>query len=395
MENYYYKQPRYYDKFKCIGGECPETCCERWVIEWTEEEIEKLNSVDVPGTLKERMDGLFFKTDSGKYIMNLPNGGLCPMNDKCTGLCMIQKELGEEYLSQVCAIYPRNFLVHKNIIIRHCSQSCSAIIDLLAADENATMLELVRVRNLDTLKKYRIITDSKDILKKFPFLEYRLNILDFYCEILHKKSHSIETSLIIGAMASKHLSQTIESKKYSEIPKLIEDIRSQVNSESVARSINDITPNYQLKLKVINNLIVSIFNYHASRFDISALHDGEKLIVENYLKGIENFNKAVNGKDYLIKNIIINLFYDMRMPFYIIEGTLFENFSYFVLCSAVIKTVAASIGVKSENIYEDFRSAIAELSRGLSHSIPRAQSCINELKSLGFTSPAHLALIIK
>ena len=395
MENYYYKQPRYYDKFKCIGGECPETCCERWVIEWTKEEIEKLNSADAPETLKKKMEGLFFKNDSGKYIMNLPNGGLCPMNDKCTGLCMIQKELGEAYLSQVCAIYPRNFLVHKNIIIRHCSQSCSAMIDLLAADENATVLELVRVRDLDKLKKYRMITDSKDTIKKFPFLEYRLNILDFYCEILHKKSHSIETSLIIGAIASKHLSQAIENHKYSEIPKLIEDLRSQVNSKSVARSVNDIVPNYQLKFKVINNLIVSIFSYHSSRFDMSALHDGKELIVENYIKGIDNFNKAVNDKRYLIKNIIINLFYDMRMPFYIIENTLFENYSYFVLCSAVIKIVAASIGLKNDNIYEGFRSAIAELSRGLSHSMPRAQSSINELKSLGFTSPAHLALIIK
>ena len=38
--------PQYYDKFKCIGSECPETCCQGWQITLDKETFNKYQKLD-------------------------------------------------------------------------------------------------------------------------------------------------------------------------------------------------------------------------------------------------------------------------------------------------------------------------------------------------------------
>ncbi len=73
----------------------------------------------------------------------------------------------------------------------------------------------------------------------------------------------------------------------------------------------------------------------------------------------------------------------------------FENYAYFVVAAAAIKTVAAAIGFSEENIIERFKIGVSRICRGLSHSEGKAYYTMDDIKVLGLTSPAHLALIIK
>ena len=85
----------------------------------------------------------------------------------------------------------------------------------------------------------------------------------------------------------------------------------------------------------------------------------------------------------------------MNMPLGKLKRSLFENYAYFVLASASIKTVAAAVGFSSENIVNDFKMSVAEMSRNFSHNIHGADAITEDIKQMGLTSPAHLALIIK
>ena len=38
----YYKQPKYYSGFQCIGEKCPSNCCYGWDIFWSKTEIDRL-----------------------------------------------------------------------------------------------------------------------------------------------------------------------------------------------------------------------------------------------------------------------------------------------------------------------------------------------------------------
>ena len=108
--DYFYKQPKYYSQFRCIGGDCPESCCDGWCVLWTSQEIDNLKSADVSAGLKERIDNSFSYTEEHKkYMINLCNDGRCPFHNRETDLCDIQHELGEKALSTVCGTYPRNY----------------------------------------------------------------------------------------------------------------------------------------------------------------------------------------------------------------------------------------------------------------------------------------------
>ena len=50
---YYYKQPEYFQKFRCIGGDCDVNCCDcSWSIYWEKGEVDKLLSTEMSDDFK-------------------------------------------------------------------------------------------------------------------------------------------------------------------------------------------------------------------------------------------------------------------------------------------------------------------------------------------------------
>ena len=391
-----YKQPKYYRDFRCIGGDCPESCCNEWCVLWNSSEINKLKSVDTSVELKEKIDNSFSYTEEhGKYMINLCADGRCPFHNRENDLCDIQRELGAEFLSTVCSTYPRNYIETQNQVIRWCSTSCPAVIDLLFKEEKAAETENIIARDYDKLDRSAVVYDSASAVTKDPVKEKRLVLFEFYTRMLLINKRNIETSMVLTALAVKHLTDAENRKDFESMNKIIHDIEPQLNNPATVRSVDEINPNYQLKFKLVNNMLVKFFGSNSKIADISVLHNGKELIVENYLTGLEKFNAAFDNKDYILKNIIMNIFYDMNMPLGKLKRSLFENYAYFVLASASIKTVAAAVGFSSENIVNDFKMSVAEMSRNFSHNIHGADAITEDIKQMGLTSPAHLALIIK
>ena len=83
------------------------------------------------------------------------------------------------------------------------------------------------------------------------------------------------------------------------------------------------------------------------------------------------------------------------MPIGKFKRSLFENYAYFVLVAASIKTVAASVGFSSDNIIKDFNLCVSEMNRRFSHTVRLADMIIEDMLQMGINSPAHLAIIIK
>ena len=96
--------PSYFKKFRCIAGECPDTCCAGWEADLDDEIIEKYKTVD--GKLGERIKTSLAKDETDCNIFALCENGRCPFLNSCN-LCDIQATYGEEYLSKTCAMFPR------------------------------------------------------------------------------------------------------------------------------------------------------------------------------------------------------------------------------------------------------------------------------------------------
>ena len=95
--------PDYYEKFHCLAGDCPHSCCIGWEVVLDEETVERYRSVS--GPLGEKLRDAMARDEEGDVCFPL-NGGRCPFLDG-ENLCEIHKCLGEEATSVTCQSHPR------------------------------------------------------------------------------------------------------------------------------------------------------------------------------------------------------------------------------------------------------------------------------------------------
>lgn len=104
-------QPGYAVDFRCIGPACEDSCCQGWDVRLDEATYTKYLSMP-PGPLPDRIRQSLVLITDGQTPRNyagirLDAGRACPFLDT-DRLCEIQKGYGPEYLSSVCAQYPRS-----------------------------------------------------------------------------------------------------------------------------------------------------------------------------------------------------------------------------------------------------------------------------------------------
>ena len=95
-------RPFYFDRFHCIAGACPDSCCKEWDVQVDAVSAEIYRTL--PGELGDRLREVLH-TEDGETVMTIIDGR-CPMW-RPDGLCRIQAELGEAALCKTCREFPR------------------------------------------------------------------------------------------------------------------------------------------------------------------------------------------------------------------------------------------------------------------------------------------------
>ena len=95
-------KPYYFDQFRCIADQCPDSCCKEWDVQVDPDAAAYYRSL--PGVLGDRLREVLREED-GETLMTIMDGR-CPMWRQ-DGLCRIQAELGEAALCKTCREFPR------------------------------------------------------------------------------------------------------------------------------------------------------------------------------------------------------------------------------------------------------------------------------------------------
>ena len=98
----YIVKPDYFDRFRCIAGDCPDSCCKEWDVQV--DEVSAAYYRSLPGALGDRLREVLHDEDD-ETVMTILDGR-CPMW-RDDGLCRIQAELGEQALCKTCREFPR------------------------------------------------------------------------------------------------------------------------------------------------------------------------------------------------------------------------------------------------------------------------------------------------
>lgn len=410
----YFRQPNYFNDFKCIGGECKFTCCSVWNIGWSKEEIEKIrNSPDCSDELRTLVENSFEDSSAGNNdcIVKLNSDRLCPFLDK-DGLCRIQKELGEEYLSKTCRIYPR---AHRmmldisteayNVIYRHCFLSCPEVAKRVITDPKA--MSLVNYIPPSGELVHSFMKDSEELCSKYPIFLFRKDLFELFYDLISDKKYSVETVLIHGAIAAGILTEIVESGHFNEIPQAIKEIKDAFLKGSMFKEIDSIKPDYQIKVGFVGGVIESIDAFNM--LNLLKTADG-KIDTAKYISRERNLKAMFNGDDYWFRNIALNMLFELSVPLYYTDHTILENYSLFLLVMACFKLNAiASASDESTDISLVISNSVvsrfhgidkiwgfaAAISRAICQSNEKAKKMINAVKDAKLTTPMQLALLIK
>lgn len=137
-------QPAYVKYFHCDGRLCNAKCCRGWLIEVDEATYAKYQRLPDAELRRQTLRKLKKSKPRGKYRFQM-EGINCPMLQQ-DWLCVLQKNYGEEYLSDTCHQFPRR--VHKllpDTVERVLSFACPVAAQLALSQREPMCMEAVRL----------------------------------------------------------------------------------------------------------------------------------------------------------------------------------------------------------------------------------------------------------
>lgn len=125
------KLPSHVAAFRC--AQCGECCTNKWRIDIDDISFDKLSKKLHELGRQQELESNFKSGHIAPRFRFLPNGKCPYLSDD--NLCRIQLELGEDYLSDICKVYPRNIFASPDALEFSLTLTCKAAVKTLGQDK--------------------------------------------------------------------------------------------------------------------------------------------------------------------------------------------------------------------------------------------------------------------
>lgn len=98
------KTPSFYKDFKCIAGDCPDSCCQGWEVDADDASLEFYKTLT--GDIRNRIDSVLDRDEFGNTIFRLADKKRCPFLN-AENLCDMHIAIGGEHTPYTCRMFPR------------------------------------------------------------------------------------------------------------------------------------------------------------------------------------------------------------------------------------------------------------------------------------------------
>lgn len=388
--------PEYFQSFKCIGGECEDTCCRGWNVDIDKKSYQKYKKVmhpDLKNILKENMKRNRKSANDLTYAsFKMGSNGICNMADE-NGLCTIQSVLGEESLCKTCAIYPRSFNMVDGTLEKSLDFSCP----------EAARLGLLNSKGIDFLEIEDFTNENIEVFStKENSIFWPLRI--FTIEIMQTQIYSIEARLILLGLFLDKI-QHLEKKTLENVLLEIENYKIRLNNAEYMKRLDNIQSNDMISLVIMSNVLeinselgISNARYRLIVADvIKGLDLGSNIqktkLRKNYAK--ENYyDEYIKEKAYIFENYIVNYIFKNLFPY---NGLDFmESYAKLVIDFAMIKLYLHGLAIVNERLDDVITIAcIQSYVKSNMHNKYFKNRVINALKENEMYSYNHLYALIQ
>lgn len=167
-------QPKFADRFECLGAQCPEDCCSGWQITIDKSTYETYQRSEHKG-LKNRFRSEVVPLKQEQTEESFASIAKSVGSNSCTfldqGLCAIQRSLGEEKLSNTCFNFPRSYVRFEEEVELSMTLACPAVANLALTTSDAFEFELktqaIRTRTIKRVQGNRSTVEEKNELRVF------------------------------------------------------------------------------------------------------------------------------------------------------------------------------------------------------------------------------------
>lgn len=402
--------PQYMKKFACIGAQCEDSCCVGWRVHIDEVTFKKYNRIrDLE--LKAIHEKHVIRVRSNRSERNYakiklyPNGS-CPFLS-AEKMCKIQQKLGEDYLSDICATYPRVVNVINGVLERSATVSCpeAARLVLLNPDrmEFDVIEESTKIRNIIAKT---IDTHAKTVQNKAEKYFWELRI--FTIQILQNRSYVLWERLILLGMFFRKLEEYIESGRIDEIPQLIATYTQIINEGSLKANLANIPVQYVIQMQLVKELVDYRFfqGINNSRYMecfvemLQGIQYKEGLtveeIAEHYKEALERYYLPfMSEHEYILENYLVNFVFKNVFPF----GTyasVFEEYAMLVIHFAMIKLHLIGMAGFHKGLNTDqIIKLIQSFAKVVEHNQQYLLNIHRLLTKNGYMNMPYMAILIK
>ena len=394
-------RPAYYDKFQCLAADCRFTCCKGWKITFNKKDYLSLKRQDGSPELNENMKRTLRRLKKGSMAdqyygeFNL-KGGRCPLQRE-DGLCSLQLEKGPKALPFVCQNFPRLEHYESSCYYeRSLSPACEGVLELLwdlpeGVDFVSDPLPKELVKNIN-------FHDPDSIAPHFQTI--RSQCIDF----LQDRRFTLSERIFLIGLALKELADgetdvdrwLTRAWAMAELPEITEPLRQVESDRALPMLLSNnikvllsLAPNGSDFDTVPNELCAAL----GVRFEGGS---GQAAIpADPYQTARARFQESFKERDYFMENLMVLLFFHLRMPTVGSAKQIWE--SYVNFCNlysfyrfmAVMSCREGASGDKAEL----FRLMVCA-SRGILHNNIRQARLRDELFQNDSATLAHMAILL-
>ena len=375
QKTYSYFQPEYVKNFKCDGQACGAHCCRRWAVIIDPKTFKKYSHIKPKSAAQKivkqikRRGGVY----NNQYVIKMNEKLDCPFLTE-DNWCSIQKEHGEEYLSETCVTYPRRTWSFKNFYERALTMTCPVVAAEVLVLPNPLKFEFVEVSQIMHNNLGRIIPSFSPA--PVELWKYIIKIQSAAIYILQERSLSIDQRLIVLGFFLDRLDEMIDNYNLEEIEKLTEIYSS-------ADFIKQYAPIFASSVKFDAQKFVKII------FEtFEALYSGESSFLKKDIRSVEavfdaleitvdednKINTGLVAKKYMdfgefrkvfvakfatvFENFLVNEFFMNQYPWKF-KGSITYNFGVFVTIYKMLELITMSVALS--NLKKDKQPPINEI----------------------------------
>lgn len=244
-------------EFSCIGSACEDSCCAGWRVNIDEETYKKYKKTKdkeiKPIISKNIIRNRSNPTSNNFAKIKMNDGGRCSFLTE-NSLCKIQINLGEEYLSNTCSVYPRIINNVNGVVEKSLTMSCPEAARLALLNPNGIQFDEIEesISGRDFVVKQLVSNTPAQFNKP---LKYFWELRIFTIQVLQNRAYTLNERLILLGIFYRKIQEIVDTNKLDSIPQEIAHYVQMIANDGVKGALSNVPSQFGIQMELCKELL--------------------------------------------------------------------------------------------------------------------------------------------